>query len=242
LLARRGFTSNEDILEAPVGFCNAFLGEGNYSVEALTRNLGNPFHLVSPGLGIKPYASGWPTFYATDGVVELVKKHNLTYDQVKEVEISVSPYHYGSIEKMNRPSPQCGYEAKFSTNYNCANAILNVKLGVDTYTDARVKDPRVKEALGKIKLVVDESRRHEEGVFFAPVVVRLFDGTEYRHQVDVCKGHPKNPLTHDELLAKYRECADRVLSAEDVARSIDLIEKLEELDDARELIASLRRK
>lgn len=241
LLASRGFTSNEDILEAPVGFCNAFLGEGNYSLEGMTRDLGHPFHIVCPGLGIKPYACAWPTFYATDGVLELVKKHNIPYDKVKEVEVWVSPYQYGSIEKMYRPNPQSGYEAKFSTNYSCANAILNVKLGLDTFTDARVKDPLVKDALSKIKMIVDETRRHEEGVFFAPVVIKLVDGTEYRHRVDVCKGHPKNPLSHDELLAKYRDCADRVLSVKDVARSIDLIENLEELDDAKQLMASLSR-
>ncbi len=123
-----------------------------------------------------------------------------------------------------------------SWEYVCAAALLDGKLVRDTFRNGRLKDVKFREALGKVKLVPDEKRAEEKGTFFAPIVMKLKDGREYRHQVDVCKGHPKNPLTHEEVVAKYRNNAGLVLSQQQIARSIELIEHLDAAKDVRELM------
>jgi 2-methylcitrate dehydratase PrpD len=40
-----------------------------------------------------------------------------------------------------------------------------------------------------------------------PVTIRTTDGRSYSARVDIPRGDPALPLTDDELLAKYRECA-----------------------------------
>ena len=101
--------------------------------------------------------------------------------------------------------------------------------------EAKLADPLVREAVAKIHLVVDESRAHEEGVFFAPVTIKTQDGRELDNRVDVCRGHPRNPLSYDQIVGKYRDNALRVLPEERVGASIQLINRLDQLDDAREL-------
>ena len=44
------------------------------------------------------------------------------------------------------------------------------------------------------------------------------------------------PLSRDELLEKYRDCASLVLEKKDVERSIELIENLDQLSDIKELM------
>ena len=237
LLARRGFTGHEAIIETPTGFCDSFLGKGVSNLDNMSRNLGKPFYMVSPGPGIKPYPCAWPTFYAIDGVLELVKEHNIGYEDVEEVEISVSPYHYSGTESMHKPEPVSGYDARFSTNFACGNVILKGNLDVDDFTDSNVRDEKVKEAIGKVKLIVDQTRAEERGVFFAPVLIKLKDGREFNKRVDICKGHPKNPLTSDELLGKYRRNAGRALSEEQIGSSIQMMEHLEELENAQKLMS-----
>src|SRR2546428_13891807 len=51
LLARRGFTGNTEIFEAPNGYADAFFGEG-FDFSALTA-FGRPYRLVDPGFAIK---------------------------------------------------------------------------------------------------------------------------------------------------------------------------------------------
>ncbi|MDP2953120.1 MAG: hypothetical protein Q8O76_07385, partial [Chloroflexota bacterium] len=69
------------------------------------------------------------------------------------------------------------------------------------------------------------------------VTVKLKDGRVYRQEVDKPRGSPGLPLSHNELLAKYRDCAGLFLSARDVERSIELVENLEKLDNVNELMS-----
>jgi len=65
----------------------------------------------------------------------------------------------------------------------------------------------------------------------------MTDGRELRERSgEMLKGFPQVPLTREELATKYRECAQLVLSAEDVERSLKLIESLEDVGDITELM------
>ena len=235
ILASAGFTGKEAIIESPMGFCDSFLGPGTANFANMTAALGNPFYMEAPGPGIKPYPCAWPTFYAIDGVLGLVQEHSLAYENIEEVVISVSPYHYNGTESMYVPEPASVYESRFSTNFTCGTVILNGNLGVDDFSEAKLTDPLVREAVAKIHLVVDETRADEEGVFFAPVTIKTRDGRELDNRVDVCRGHPRNPLSYSEIVGKYRDNALRVLPEDRVGASIQLIDELDQLDDAREL-------
>lgn len=49
------------------------------------------------------------------------------------------------------------------------------------------------------------------------------------------KGHAEVPLSWDELLEKYRECARLVLKDQDVERTIDLMGSMEKIKSIKEL-------
>jgi hypothetical protein len=56
--------------------------------------------------------------------------------------------------------------------------------------------------------------------------------------VDIPRGDPALPLTDDELLAKYRDCARSRLGPADIKRSIDSVLALEKLTDIGTLTAT----
>jgi 2-methylcitrate dehydratase PrpD len=68
------------------------------------------------------------------------------------------------------------------------------------------------------------------------VVVRLNNGAEYAYRVDLPKGEPANPLTDEELLAKFADCAGLLLSQELIERVLDMLTGLESLGDISKLI------
>ncbi|MES2562683.1 MAG: MmgE/PrpD family protein, partial [Pseudomonadota bacterium] len=61
----------------------------------------------------------------------------------------------------------------------------------------------------------------------------------FKKQVDSVRGSPGNPMTRDELLAKYRGCASRVLNSEQLERSITALENLEKVATVGELMDTL---
>jgi 2-methylcitrate dehydratase PrpD len=69
--------------------------------------------------------------------------------------------------------------------------------------------------------------------------VRLADGTTFEADFPYQKGGPENPLSADEVRAKYRENAALVLSDDAAERLEETIVALDELDDLRGALSPL---
>ena len=55
MLAKEGFTSNDNAFEHKQGFLEVFNGPGTYNVDKMLADWGNPFDLVSVGVGLKKH-------------------------------------------------------------------------------------------------------------------------------------------------------------------------------------------
>ena len=58
--------------------------------------------------------------------------------------------------------------------------------------------------------------------------------------MDIPRGDPALPLTDEELLAKYRDCARSQLRSDDMERSVGVVLGLERVADIGTLLATLR--
>ena len=226
MLARKGFTADESILESQSGFSSVLGGEGEYDLAAMTRDLGNPFAITSPGLDIKPYPCCRFTHRCIDAMLHIVTEHHPAPEDVVQVECHTSPF-VPRIVLHHRPGTPL--EGKFSMEYCMARALLDGEMRIAQFTEGKVLDPRVQELLQRVRYVhpagVEDQRQPEV------VTVKLRDGRQYSHEVLSAKGSPDNPLTSDGLKRKYRDCASRALSAEATERSLAIITRLEDVSD-----------
>lgn len=236
LLAKEGFSANRNAIEARRGYAQAFMGDQYDPVEAVA-SLGNPFHIVSPGAGIKTYPSCYLNHRPLAALFQIIGEHHVSYEEVESVEVQVPNEHF-----LNNPAPETGLEAKFSLQYNLAAALLDGQIVIDTFQEERVKDPRMSEAMKKVRLEVHPEIPVNYAQCFHPLTVRLKDGRTFTSRVDAPKGHWENPLSQDELLAKYRANAHLVLPAREAERSIEFIENMEKLENIEELMALSERK
>jgi hypothetical protein len=67
----------------------------------------------------------------------------------------------------------------------------------------------------------------------------MTDGRSYNSRVDIPRGDPALPLTDDELLTKYRDCARTQLRPDETERSVGLVLGLERVADIGTLIGTL---
>ena len=116
--------------------------------------------------------------------------------------------------------------------------------GLAPYEQERVSDSRVQELMKKIKVYVhpELTEKAPASVVIHFLKVRLKDGREFSMRADKAGGVPGNPLSEAELLAKYRDCAQRVLPSSKIDRSIELINALEKLEDISMLTKVLETK
>ncbi len=97
--------------------------------------------------------------------------------------------------------------------------------------------------MAKVRAVVPpelsrEVLRGRVGAIAAPVImeIRLRDGRRLTQRAEYFRGAPERPLTRDEVVNKFHECARMVL---DEGRVEEVRQRVENLEDAPSLAALL---
>jgi aconitate decarboxylase len=234
LLAGRGFVSHENILEALHGYVEALFGNV-FDWQLLTRDLGRVFHLLEPGFNIKRYPAEFYMQWPIEAVSTLRQRHGIRPEDVEALEVEVPPVR----DDLSRPRPRSGLDGKFSFEYCAAIALTEERVTIDSFTDATRFSSRVEEALRKVRVTFNPEIARDILRMWTTVRIRLKDGRLLSERCKSYRGAMTNPMSREDRLDKFRDCAGRVLSATDVDRAIVMLEKLEELDDLGELTALL---
>ena len=232
LLAAKGFTAHDDVIEATAGWAQVFHRDGFDF--AATEAFGRPWRMVDPGLATKKHPSQYGTHRGIDAALELKDKHGLNAADITKVVIHgpVMPY-------INRPAPKTGLEGKFSYQYTVCAALLDGQIGIDTFRDARRFTPNMEAILKKTEVEMDSAIRANLEEMWVEVTVHTRDGRKLTARCDRPRGIWGNPLTREERLAKFRSTAGVVLPPPRVEEALGFIEKLETLSSLRGLTAVL---
>ena len=247
LLAQAGFTADENIIETPLGFAKVFGHDNEVDWAKAGEGLGKIFNITSPtfsGIAIKPYPSCGGTHCSIDAALLLKKEYGLKSDDIVEVELGSNSFMMDRLLIHHRP--RTGLEGKFSLEYTVARALHSGEVKLKHLTDEGVNEPPVKSLVERTKWVekypMPALGQQLEGLGPQSVTVRLKDGKEYSHEVNISKGLPQNPLTSDEFNGKYRDCASMVLSIEDVEKSLGILSNMLGLENIRQLMETVAKK
>lgn len=231
LLASNGFTADAAIFEAPRGFCDTFFGKDTCDYDKMIENLGKPYFFETPGMGLKWHPCSAPQFLAADAALHLKHEYKINFADVVKMEVSIPPLRY---QRHYAPEVKTGLRGKFAINYVVAMAVLDGKLEIATFTDEKVNQPQVQDALSKVKVIVDESIP-EPGPY-CPVSVELKDGTRHSYTAKIAKGDPRNPMTEAEVMGKFRGNAKLAFSEKQTEAVIDAVSRLESVDNVKTIV------
>ncbi|HYZ17385.1 MAG TPA: MmgE/PrpD family protein [Candidatus Acidoferrum sp.] len=235
-LARAGWTAAADILEARRGFFRA--AGGGFDPGLIDGRLGNPWYYLDPGVSIKPNPSGSLTHPAMWVFAELVREHDLRPENVASVRVGTNSNHPNALIHHR---PQDPLAAKFSMEYAMATLLARRRGGLAEYDDpAAVLDDDVQTLIPKIDFGVDPVA--EAAGFhrmLARITVTTTDGRSFFGEGDAGRGHPANPMSDHEVVAKFTDCARWAGLVDDGAPLRALVDRLETLEDVRPLVAEL---
>jgi 2-methylcitrate dehydratase PrpD len=234
LLAQAGFTADAAIVESPRGFCDTFFGPGKCEYEKMIENLGSPYFLESPGLGLKSHPCSAPQFLAADAALHLNRAHGIRYQDVAKIAVAIPPLRYA---RHYAAEVKTGLRGKFAVNYVVAMCFLEGRLELATFSDERVNQHRVQEALRKVEVICDDTIP-EPGPY-CPVSVELNDGRRFSHTAQIAKGHPQNPMTESEVIEKFHANATPVISEQQAERLIAAVQRLESVANVGQIAALL---
>ena len=237
LLAFLNFTASENILEGDVGFLNAFTEQKNYDIAKITVGLGDPFAIISPGVGKKLYPSCAATHGFIDGIFSLIGQFDIRAEDVESVDCGIF-YLYPNM--LIHSSPRTGLEGKFSLEFCLAVALKERKVTLEQFTDSKVQDPRIIELIKRVKKSVSEEAggrgtRYPKSI----ITLRLKNGKSFSYQSETRTGGPMKPLSSHEIRSKFLDCSQRIHSREKALRILEELMNLEQMGDVSKLIELL---
>lgn len=205
--AGKGVTGSLDILEGRIGFGVAMSRDVDWSVA--TAGLGETYNITA--VTFKNHGACGHTFAPIDGTLTLKKAHGFSAGDVDRV--TVATYKPG-VDITNRHNVETAFDARFSTPFTVATALLHGSVRLDAFAPERIADPAIRALSDRIDMVVDPGLDAEfPGRRAARVSVALKDGRRFEHYQPTRKGDPDAPLTDDELVEKYLELSTPIVGA-----------------------------
>jgi 2-methylcitrate dehydratase PrpD len=227
LLAERGFTSIDNILEGEKCFWDMY--SSGWDAQKAEEGLGTVWYL--PDNIFKFHASCLFTHATIYAVQDLKAQHKIDSDRVERIEVGVTSQ---VIEIAGKKKPATALEGKFSVPYTVANALMRDDTGMAAFTDEKVNDARVTALRDKVVMVADETITSFESD------VRITAGGEtYRRRVSL--DDRKMPFEEKKkaIQQKFRSLAAPILGKDRVEELISRIDKLEEENNMAELAGLL---
>lgn len=231
LLAQKGYIGPEPIYEGREGLMHC-LGK-DWNLEPLTRGLGREFKI--PECSMKPYPTEFLTHSPISATLELKHEHDIDADEVEELRVHTIARGVEILCDKDKYDPHEKETADHSMPYCLAVALVDGKVVPASFKESKIRNPKILAAAQKVKGVIDEEL---EKLFPAmqPTIVkiRMKDGREYTRRVDYAKGDPRNPLSDEELLVKYKSLS--VLPPDRDERLLDTVWNLEKVKDVADLM------
>jgi 2-methylcitrate dehydratase PrpD len=233
-LAAQGFRGPATILEGRDGFLHGYSREAK--PELVTQNLGRDFEILHTA--VKPHACCRYMQAPIDALLALARENDIPAAQVERVEIAVLEAGWSLIcePRERKNSPANTVDAQFSMPYGAAVALLHRNAGLDQFAARNFESPELKALMSKVVLVKDQRIDEKFPKEWAAIVgVVLKDGKRYEKHVRFPKGDPENPLTWDELAAKFTSLALRALPGDRCNQITTAVSELKPSSDLSEI-------
>ncbi|MCC5926045.1 MAG: MmgE/PrpD family protein [Bacteroidetes bacterium] len=198
LLAMRGFTGPEQILEGEKGFFKAMCPDAR--PHAVTRKLRN-WRIAETS--IKPYPSCRHTHPAIDVALDLreqLRQKGHTHEDIQQIRIRT----YATSQRFtDNQEPETTFAAKFSIQYCVTTSLINGFPVLSDFEGERLHQLRTNPLLKLMQVQVDEgfSERYPKE-WGSAIEITLLNGYTFKAETFAAKGDPEKPVTQPELRSK----------------------------------------
>ena len=231
-LAEAGHGGPRQVIEGEFGFYGLIESAGDTGrlLDEWTR----PWRVTQ--ISHKPFPSGRATHSAIDATLRLRRRHDLGVDQVESVVVEVPPMIEHLCSRPMVPDATPNY-LRLCIPYQIAGALTDGFVDLTTVRPERLADPTFGAHAAKVAIVRNDATDPNA---FSPqtVTITLEDGATTSLTVTQLPGSPEAPLSPAERVSKFESCVAYGAEGWDsarVERVIDLVGRLEDLEDVAEL-------
>ncbi|MCX6828393.1 MAG: MmgE/PrpD family protein [candidate division Zixibacteria bacterium] len=211
LMAKKGYTGTEKVFEGKEGLMDVFGPQ--WAIEKLTGGLGEKYKILE--CSMKAFPTEALTHTHITATLKVVIGHNISYDQIERVTVTTIARACDILFDQHKYRPRSRETADHSLPYCIAAALVDHQVTTQSFSEEKLQDKRIWEVIDRIK---GEASMEFEKMFPAKqpskVVVRTKDGREFSEYLEYPKGDPREPMTTEDLEAKFDALSSKLLSPE----------------------------
>ena len=195
-LAKAGFKGHDDPLGGYRGFLKMMSGDEHTVIRPVLLN--GTYAIMKSYT--KPYASCRYTHPPVEAAIHLRNQFGILPEMVKSIKVDTYDL---AVKGHDHTEVKGAYDAKMSTPYSTAVALIYGKAGLQEFEEGVLRDEMVKRLMAKVSVLPDdELSRIFPDKQSAVLTIETEDG-EYTERVDFPKGEPENPFDEDEFKERY---------------------------------------
>jgi 2-methylcitrate dehydratase PrpD len=171
-------------------------------------------------------------------ILELIEKNDINPGQIERIRVGTN-HHMPTTLLHNNPNNEL--EAKFSMPFSAAILALRRRAGLSEYTDEVVRAPETVAMMKRVDFYVNEEANAAGFHKMTSIIdILLNDGRRISGRAEFGKGSPANPMSWDEVAAKFYGCASYAgLPSERAREVVSIVADLPSLKSVRTLTAIL---
>jgi len=194
-------------------------------------------HWESRNSSFKPFPAAHVIHPYISAALRLRTTHGIQPRDVESIQCPVAAFIVGIVceptgEKF---APASDSHGRVSLQYSVAEALYHGALGKSAYSAESRSNPEILALARRVHYFVDPDYPGP-GRFKGAVKVVLKDGREIEEVEEYNRGSAENPMTYEELRAKFDENASGFLSPEQRHSLLEKIEQLSVLFSAKSLL------
>ena len=208
LMAEKGYSGTTAVFEGKEGLMDCF-GEG-WDLEKLTGGLGESYRILE--CSMKAFPTEALTHTHISATLKVVEENNIRLDQIEEVTVTTIARACDILFDPHKYRPQNRETADHSLPYCIAAALVDRQITTGSFSEEKLKDPRIWEVIDKIR---GEASEEFEAMFPAKqpsrVKITTTGGGTFEAYLEYPKGDPREPMTAADLDAKFGALAAPLL-------------------------------
>jgi 2-methylcitrate dehydratase len=236
-MAQEGIEGPVEVIEGKEGLFEVINGVA-WDEAALFEDLGESYLL--PTCSYKAFPTEALTHQPISATLQLMREHQVEAQEIEQVIVETTTRGADILSDPSKYKPKTKETADHSLPYVIAIALLKGNVLPDSFREEVIRDPRVREMLTRINVVADpEIDALFPQVKRARVSVVTKAGEKHTVQMDNAKGSPENPMTDEELNAKFRSNVYEVLGesrTEAIIKATYDFERYDTLGDYMDLL------
>jgi 2-methylcitrate dehydratase len=234
LVAREGMTGPEEAIEGQYGLMNQVTGK--LSIEPLGGN-GMPFRISRTNIKTFPVRDSCQLVART--ALELRKQ--VAPEDIRSLRVKTysSAYRW-AVEPKQLWAPQTRETADHSIPFSIAAAILDGEVSPQTFSRGRFLDPDVLDLMGRMKIENDpDFSAQTPDVRNCSIEATTISGETRMAHCTLTAEDIEKGMADEEVEAKFIGLVQDILTPTQVRATLDLLWRLDELDDAARVLDNL---